>query len=126
MTPDPVSIPPDVTLQSFVEEYLYRTHHQIYPVVRGGELAGCLAVRSLKDVPRGEWPRRTVGEVAAVCDAATVIGPDTEAMVALGVMNETGNSRLLVVDNGRLAGIVTLKDLMEVLALRMEMEGKRP
>ena len=34
-------------------------------------------------------------------------------------------SRLLVVDNGRLAGIVTLKDLMEVLALRMEMEGTR-
>jgi len=125
MTPDPVSIPPDMTLQAFVEEYLYRTHHQIYPVVRGGELVGCLTVRSLKDVPRGEWPRRTVGEVAASCDAATVIGPDTEAMAALGVMNETGNSRLLVVDNGRLAGIVTLKDLMEVMALRMEVEGAR-
>ena len=76
-------------------------------------------------MPRGEWPRRTVGEVAADCDAATVIGPDTEAMAALSVMNETGNSRLLVVENGRLAGIVTLKDLMEVLALRMEMETPR-
>jgi Zn-dependent protease len=123
MTPDPVSIPPDITLQAFVEDYLYRTHHQIYPVVRGGDLAGCLKVRSLRDVPRGEWPRRTVEELAAGCDDATVIGPDTDAVAALGVMNETGNSRLLVVENGRLMGIVTLKDLMEVLALRMEMEG---
>ncbi len=125
MTPDPVTIPPDITLQIFVEEYLYRTHHQIYPVVRGGELVGCLTIRSLKDVPRGEWPRRTVGEVAAGCSEATVIGPETEAMAALSLMNETGNSRLLVVENGRLAGIVTLKDMMEVLALRMEMETPR-
>ncbi|OPY05385.1 MAG: putative zinc metalloprotease Rip3 [Syntrophaceae bacterium PtaB.Bin038] len=125
MTPDPVVIPPDITLQAFVEEYLYRTHHQIYPVVRAGELAGCLTVRSLRDVPRADWPRRTVGEVAARCDAATVIGPDTDALATLALMNETGNSRLLVVENGRLAGIVTLKDLMEVLALRMEMEGEK-
>ena len=125
MTPNPVSIPPEITLQAFVEEYLYRTHHQIYPVVRGGELVGCLTVRSLKDVPRGEWFRRTVGELATGCDEATVIGADTDAMAALSVMNETGNSRLLVIENGRLVGIVTLKDLMEVLALRMEMEGTR-
>ena len=125
MTPNPVSIPPEITLQAFVEEYLYRTHHQIYPVVRGGELVGCLTVRSLKDVPRGEWPRRTAGELAAGCDEATVIGADTDAMAALSVMNETGNSRLLVIENGRLVGIVTLEDLMEVLALRMEMEGTR-
>ena len=125
MTPNPVSIPPEITLQAFVEEYLYRTHHQIYPVVRGGELVGCLTVRSLKDVPRVEWPRRTAGELAAGCDEATVIGADTDAMAALSVMNETGNSRLLVIENGRLVGIVTLKDLMEVLALRMEREGTR-
>jgi len=125
MTPDPVSVPPGVTLQDFVEEYLYRSHHQIYPVVQGGELVGCLTVRSLKDVPRSEWPRRTVGEAAGRCDEATVIGPDTDALSVLSMMNETGNSRLLVVDNGRLAGIVTLKDLMEVLALRMEMEGAK-
>ena len=125
MTPNPVSIPPEITLQAFVEEYLYRTHHQIYPVVRGGELVGCLTVRSLKDVPRGEWFRRTVGELATGCDEATVIGADTDAMAALSVMNEMGNSRLLVIENGRLVGIVTLKDLMEVLALRMEMEGAR-
>ena len=46
-----------------------------------------------------------------------------DAMEALDIMNRTGNSRLMVVENGRLVGIVTLKDLMEVLALRwMELE----
>jgi signal-transduction protein with cAMP-binding, CBS, and nucleotidyltransferase domain len=40
-------------------------------------------------------------------------------------MNRTGSSRLMVVENGRLVGIVTLKDLSEILALRMELEGAR-
>jgi CBS domain-containing protein len=46
-------------------------------------------------------------------------------MAAIDSMNRTGNSRLMVVEKGRLVGIVTLKDLSEVLALRMELEASR-
>jgi Zn-dependent protease/CBS domain-containing protein len=125
MAADPVTVPPGITLQDFVEDYLYRYHHQIYPVVKGRELAGCITARKLKDVPRGDWPHRLVGDVAESCEKATVVGPDMDATAALEIMNRTGNSRLMVVENGRLVGIVTLKDLMKVLALRMEMESPR-
>ena len=125
MTPNPLTVTPGITLQDFVENYLYRYHHQIYPVVKDGELVGCVTARRLKDVPRDEWAHRLVRDVAANCEEATVVGPDMDAMVALGIMNRTGNSRLMVVQNDRLVGIVTLKDLMEVLALRMEMEGQK-
>jgi Zn-dependent protease/CBS domain-containing protein len=125
MATDPVSVPPGITLQDFVEDYLYRYHHQIYPVVKDGELAGCITARKLKDVPRDEWSHRLVGDAAASCEEAMVVGPDMDATEALGIMNRTGNSRLLVVENRRLVGIVTLKDLMEVLALKLEMEGPK-
>jgi CBS domain-containing protein len=46
-------------------------------------------------------------------------------MEALDIMNRTTNSRLMVVEKGRLVGIVTLKDLSEILALRMELEVPR-
>jgi Zn-dependent protease/CBS domain-containing protein len=125
MATDPVSVPPGITLQDFVEDYLYRYHHQIYPVVKDGELTGCITVRKLKDVARDEWSHRLVGDMAASCEEAMVVGPDMDATEALGIMNRTGNSRLMVVENGRLVGIVTLKDLSEILALRLEMEGPR-
>jgi len=48
-----------------------------------------------------------------------------QAMTALDSMNRTGSSRLMVVEKGRLVGIVTLKDLSEMLALRMELEAPR-
>ena len=125
MTPDPVTVPPDISLQRFVDDYLYRSHHRIYPVVKDGELVGCVTAKKLKDIPRQEWPQRRVGEIAAGCEEAAVISPDSEAMAAIDSMNRTGSSRLMVVENGRLVGIVTLKDLSEILALRMELEGAR-
>jgi CBS domain-containing protein len=123
MATDPVSVPPGITLQDFVEDYLYRYHHQIYPVLKDGELTGCITAGKLKNVPRDEWSHRLVGDIAASCEEAMVVGPDMDATEALAIMNRTGNSRLMVTENRRLVGIVTLKDLMEVLALRLEMEA---
>jgi hypothetical protein len=37
-------------------------------------------------------------------------------------MNQTGASRLMVVDYGRLVGIIALKDLLQFLALKVELE----
>ena len=125
MNPDPVIVPPDISLKRFVDEYLYRTHHRIYPVVKDGELFGCVTVKKLKNIPREEWAQRHVAEIAAGCEEAAAISPDSQAMAALDSMNRTGSSRLMVVEKGRLVGIVTLKDLSEVLALRMELEASR-
>ncbi len=37
-------------------------------------------------------------------------------------MNQTGLSRLLVAENDRLIGILTLKDLLAFLSLKVELE----
>ncbi len=43
-------------------------------------------------------------------------------MKALQTMNRTGNSRLLVVENGKLAGVLALKDLLGFLSLKLDLE----
>jgi CBS domain-containing protein len=93
--------------------------------VKDGELVGCVTVKKLKNIPREEWAQRHVAEIAAGCEEAATISPESQAMEALDIMNRTTNSRLMVVEKGRLVGIVTLKDLSEILALRMELELPR-
>ena len=44
-------------------------------------------------------------------------------MEALGKMQRTGSSRLLVTEGDRLLGIVSLKDLLRFLNLKLELEG---
>jgi CBS domain-containing protein len=53
-----------------------------------------------------------------------VIGPDAEAVDALARMSRLGVSRLLVTEGGRLLGILSLRDLLDFLALKLELEER--
>ena len=53
---------------------------------------------------------------------ATTVTPDMPALQALGRMRQTGRSRLLVVDHGRVAGVLSVRDLLDFLALKLELE----
>lgn len=124
MRGEPISVSPDVTLESLVEDYIYQHHFKMFPVVReGGELVGCISTKEVKDVPREAWGARAVGDVAKACSGENTIRPDADATEALASMHRTGNSRLMVVDEGRLAGIIALKDLLKFLSLKLDLEG---
>jgi CBS domain-containing protein len=79
----------------------------------------------VKDIPREEWDRRNVGEVAEPCSDENTIDPDTDAVKALSRMNRTGKSRLMVVKNGELQGIISLKDMLQFLSLKVDLEEEK-
>ena len=121
MNKDPVTAPGSISLKDLVEGYVYQYHFKMFPVVEGGSLLGCITTRMVKEVPHGEWATRTVGEVAGRCSPENTIGPGEDAIKALGVMSRTGNSRLMVVEDGRLVGIITLKDIMGLLSVKLDL-----
>ncbi|MBN1557701.1 MAG: site-2 protease family protein [Lentisphaerae bacterium] len=124
MKPDPVTVTADTPVDALVNDYIYRHHFKMFPVLADGTLAGCVSTREVKAVPRQEWPDRRVADIMAPCSEQNTIAPDTDATEALSAMNAGGNSRLMVVDNGRLAGIVALKDLLRFLALKLDLESE--
>lgn len=123
MNPDPVTVPPSLDLRSWVEDYVYRHHHKAFPVVSAGAPEGLIETRALARVPRGEWGRHTVGEVMRRDLEALTVAPGADAVEALGRMQRSGSGRLLVTEGGRLVGILTLKDLLRFLSLKLELEG---
>lgn len=122
MTTGPVSVSPDLTLAEFLDSYVYRYHHKLFPVQDNGRLLGMISTEQLRSVPRADWPSRKVGVVTVPLAETVTVTPDTAAMQALGRMRQTGRSRLLVVDDGRLAGILSARDLLDFLALKLELE----
>lgn len=125
MTAEPITVPPDLSVADLVEDRIYRSHHSLYPVVDGGRLAGCVTLDRVKEVPRERWAVTRVSEIAATCTDANTISPDADAADALERMGRTGQSRLMVVEDGRLTGILALKDLADVLSVKMTLEGDR-
>ncbi len=122
MKTDVVTVPRHTTLQQLVDDYVYRHHHKLYPVVEDGRLLACVSTRQVKETPREQWSFRRVGDVASSCTANNTVAPGTDAMEVLSHMRRTGASRLLVAEDDRLLGMITLKDLMDFLALKLELE----
>ncbi len=122
MVTDPVTVPPTISLQQLVDQYIYKHHFKLYPIVEDGKLSGYVTVRQLKEVPHDQWTRVKVREVARPCSPEMNIPPDTDALQALSIMNRTGSSRLMVVEDDRLVGIIALKDLLQFLSLKLALE----
>ena len=123
MKTDAVTVPPSISLEQLVEDYIYKYHFKMFPVVEDHDrLLGCVTTKQIKEIPREEWSRRTVADLASQCSPENTIEPQADAMKALSIMNRTGASRLMVVEAGRLAGIIALKDLLELLSLKVELE----
>lgn len=126
MNSEPIVVPPSLNLLRWVEDFVYRYHHKTFPVVSDGHLEGCISTQALAGIPRGQWDQHTIGEVMRHDLQTITIPPDADALDALGRMRRTGSSRLLVVERDRLVGMVSLKDLLRFLSLKIELEDTGP
>jgi Zn-dependent protease/predicted transcriptional regulator len=123
MKTDPVTVPASISLKELAEDYIYRYNYKMFPVMADPDtLIGCVATKQLKDVPRQEWEQTKVRDIAVQCSRDNTVEPREDAMKALSKMKLTGASRLMVVEGDRLVGIISLKDMLELLSLKIELE----
>lgn len=122
MTENVTSVTPDLDIEHLVDQYVYHSHHQIYPVRTNGRLLGYVTPQAVKQVPRAEWPQHRVAEIMTADCTPVQISPDTDALDALARMQRTGQTRLLVAEGGTLVGVLTLKDLLDFLSVKLELE----
>lgn len=124
MRQDPITVPPDLSVADLVNDYIYEHHFKMFPVADGERLLGAVSTRGVKQLSREQWNDRKVVEIIEEVSEKNTVNPDTEAVAALSKMQKTGNSRLMVVENDRLAGIIALKDMLKFLAVKQELEGE--
>jgi Zn-dependent protease len=122
MTADLVTVSPSTSVQELVNDYIYRYHHKLYPVVSDGDLLGCVTLSQVKQIPKQEWATSRVSELVRQCDNGNTIDASADAIDALSRMSKEQVSRLMVVKDDKLVGMVSLKDLLKFLSLKMELE----
>lgn len=116
MTRNPETVRPDITLSTMVDEYLLRRRYNAFPVEDdAGRLLGLITLAQIKAIDRDRWPVTEVGTVMMqVSDAATV-RPDDSLAEVLSKMETVGVGRALVVNAGRLEGVITRADVAQWL-----------
>lgn len=135
MTPDGrvVSVPTELPVDRFVEDYLWRERFDAFPVLgAGNEFLGVVGLEQVRALERSAWPRTRVADIMRPGAEVPSVGPDEEAVRALELMMRSGEGRLAVVRQGRaggraeLAGIVTRRDILHLLRLRTDLAGPVP
>lgn len=123
MNDKPVTVSPEISIAELVDNFVFKHQFKMFPVVRDGELLACITLNQIKQVPKEEWPVRRVGDISLSCSRENTISADDDALAALALMSRTNASRLMVVDKGKLVGVISLKDMMKLLSLKMDLEG---
>ena len=85
-------------------------------------MEGVITTQLLSKFPREEWSHYSVADAMRRDIGELSISAEADALKALSQMQRTGSSRLLVIADGQLLGIISLKDLLRFLDLKLELE----
>jgi Zn-dependent protease len=125
MIPNPVVVPGETALSAFVKYYLYRHHHTFFPVSVDGEIRGCIRMQDVLDVPEDAWKKTLVADVMQPVGHPNAISSDDSVLAAWRRMQGEDSGKLIVMEDGRLAGLITRSDVMDFIAIRAGIESKR-
>jgi Zn-dependent protease len=118
MVRDPVTVEADLTLARFMDEVATSHRHPTYPVLDHGHPVGLLPSRSVAAVPRDEWGQRLVRDSMIPRESVPLLNEDEPAVDALAELSAGNLNRGLVVDDGHLAGLLSISDLARALEVR--------
>jgi len=126
MSPGPVAVPAALSLRRFVDEYVLTRRLALFPVVdEQGLLVGVAGPRDPLKVDRMGWDFASVADIMGPAAEDITIAPLAPAAQALSRLSTDQGKALVVVEASRPVGIVSLRDLLEFVALKTEFSASR-
>jgi CBS domain-containing protein len=121
MSPEVISVPPSLRIDQLVEDFYLAHKHITYPVMEGERIIGIITLKQVKEVPRNQWVEKTVREVMMPIREEITLNPNGEAVDALQKMIRTGEGRLPVVKDGKVVGMITRRDILNLLEIKIDL-----
>lgn len=124
MTKNPITVSQDTILEEFVDGFLLAYHHPVFPVMAGDCVKGIAEAETVRKIPRELWKVKTVQENYRPLAEVLVVSPSDYASDVLKMMLEKTTGRVLVMEGGRLVGILSRRDIMDYLNIKSSLFQK--
>ncbi len=115
MIRDPVTVPPDATVEQLVAAMTPELEHATYPVVEGSRAVGLLPLGRIAEAPRSQWEGRRVSDFALPLGSVTVLAEATPLSEAAALLGGSTVGRALVLDGDRLVGLLSITDVVRAM-----------
>lgn len=118
MTTDVTTVQADTSLATLIDGYFARHTYGGYPVERDGRAIGLVSLRDLQKAPADRRSSLAVADIMVPIGPDLVVEPDRSVFEAFTRMVATGKGRLLVIERGRLVGLVTMNGLVHLAQVK--------
>ena len=123
MTENVVTVPAEMSVGQAVEEYFMKYHYHSFPVMDDGSLVGIVSLHDVRELDRNAWGSTPIGEIAYHDMTDITMHKEDDVTEAIARMARHDVGRLPVVEDGHVSGIVTRRDIMQVLSMKADLGG---
>jgi CBS domain-containing protein len=123
MATDFRSVPPDLSLQQALHDYIMQYNQRALPVVHGQKLEGLVTMTDIKKKPREQWPSVLVSEVMTKAGELKTVSPEDGLNTVIQLMESGDLNQLPVISGQKLVGLLSRSDLIRYIKFQQEIDA---
>jgi Zn-dependent protease/predicted transcriptional regulator len=120
-----VTVPPGLSVQLIVDEFMVGEGHRAVVVARDDAVYGIVSISDIRKLPRDRWPDTPAQTIMTPREDVLTVQSDTPAMEVLELIAQRGLNQLPVLEEGRMVGLVTRREIIERIQLAEQLQDDR-
>jgi CBS domain-containing protein len=121
MTENVVTVDWLTSVDELVRDYVYKYQFTNFPVFNRDEFIGMVSLAEVKAVPKELWSFKQVRDIMTPVEQVPCLNPNDDATDALSRMVTDDLGRMPVVEEGRLVGIVSRRDILNLFKIKSDL-----
>ncbi len=123
MVSDCVTIPPELTIDRLVNEYILASGKRCFPIVESGLITGLVTLHNARALPRDKWAATRVKDIMTPLAELKTVSPTEELTKVMELMASGDINQLPVVENRNIVGMVARDNLLNFINVRGDLGG---
>jgi len=125
MTQDCSLVPPQLSVQELVDEYILRANRRCLVVADNGHVLGIVTLHDVQSAPRHTWPETRVEQVMTPLEKLHAALPTDSALAVMERMDEEDINQMPVVEAGEVKGMIGRDSLIRFVRTHAELYSSR-
>jgi Zn-dependent protease/predicted transcriptional regulator len=112
-----------LSLDELVQGYFYKHQFTSFPVFNQNEFIGMVSLEGVKSISKDLWAFKQVRDIMTPVELVRCLNPMEDATDALAKLASNDMGCMPVVENERLLGIVTYRDIMSLFKIKSDLDA---
>jgi Zn-dependent protease len=122
MSRDCVIVPPDITIEQLINDYILSSGRRCFPVVSGSSTEGLMTLSHVKSIPRDARKTTLVRDAMTPFSQIKSVSPTEDLTKILQILSENDINQVPVVWENKVVGIVARDNIINFINTRNELQ----